>query len=61
LGKQVDGLIYMGHKNADDCVLNFHIQNPVVISSSLPDKQVGSVNIDYEGSKQKKQLLELLA
>lgn len=49
LAKQVDGVIYMGHRITDEVRGEFsRSKTPVVLSGSIdPDAQVGSVNIDY--------------
>lgn len=49
LAKQVDGLIYMGHAISDNIRSEFNrSKTPVVLAGSIdPEKQVGSVNIDY--------------
>ncbi|MEG0750137.1 MAG: substrate-binding domain-containing protein, partial [Carnobacterium sp.] len=52
LAKQVDGLIYMGHKITDELRAEFSRSKiPVVLAGTVdPDEQVGSVNIDYEAA-----------
>lgn len=52
LAKQVDGVIYMGHRITDEVRGEFsRSKTPVVLSGSIdPDEQVGSVNIDYTGA-----------
>ncbi|MGB6178681.1 catabolite control protein A [Carnobacterium sp.] len=52
LAKQVDGLIYMGHKITDELRAEFSRSKiPVVLAGTVdPDSQVGSVNIDYEAA-----------
>ena len=49
LAKQVDGVIFMGHHITDEIRGEFsRSKTPVVLAGSIdPDKQVGSVNIDY--------------
>lgn len=49
LAKQVDGIIFMGHHITDEIRGEFsRSKTPVVLAGSIdPDKQVGSVNIDY--------------
>jgi len=49
LAKQVDGIIFMGHRITDDIRGEFsRSKTPVVLAGSIdPDEQVGSVNIDY--------------
>ncbi|MHC5268110.1 catabolite control protein A [Enterococcus sp. LJL98] len=49
LAKQVDGVIFMGHRITDEVRGEFsRSKTPVVLAGSLdPDHQVGSVNIDY--------------
>ncbi|MCO6017272.1 catabolite control protein A [Carnobacterium divergens] len=49
LAKQVDGIIYMGHKITDEMRAEFsRSKTPVVLAGTVdPDAQVGSVNIDY--------------
>ncbi|QIL46735.1 catabolite control protein A [Vagococcus coleopterorum] len=50
LAKQVDGIIFMGHHITDAIRGEFsRSKTPVVLAGSIdPDKQVGSVNIDYK-------------
>lgn len=52
LAKQVDGVIYMGHKITDEMRAEFsRSKTPVVLAGTVdPDEQVGSVNIDYEAA-----------
>ncbi|SFH74511.1 catabolite control protein A [Pisciglobus halotolerans] len=52
LAKQVDGIIYMGHKITDELRAEFsRSKTPVVLAGTVdPDEQVGSVNIDYESA-----------
>lgn len=52
LAKQVDGLIYMGHKITDELRAEFsRSKTPIVLAGTVdPDEQVGSVNIDYEAA-----------
>ncbi|HCS97937.1 MAG TPA: catabolite control protein A, partial [Enterococcus faecalis] len=47
LAKQVDGIIFMGHRITDDIRGEFsRSKTPVVLAGSIdPDEQVGSVNI----------------
>ncbi|MDN6639355.1 MAG: catabolite control protein A [Tetragenococcus sp.] len=49
LAKQVDGIIFMGHRITDEVRGEFsRSKTPVVLAGSIdPDEQVGSVNIDY--------------
>lgn len=49
LAKQVDGIIFMGHRITDEIRGEFsRSKTPVVLAGSIdPDEQVGSVNIDY--------------
>lgn len=49
LAKQVDGIIFMGHRITDEVRAEFsRSKTPVVLAGSIdPDQQVGSVNIDY--------------
>jgi LacI family transcriptional regulator len=49
LAKQVDGVIFMGHRITDEIRGEFsRSKTPVVLAGSIdPDEQVGSVNIDY--------------
>jgi LacI family transcriptional regulator len=49
LAKQVDGVIYMGHRITDEIRGEFsRSKTPIVLAGSIdPDEQVGSVNIDY--------------
>lgn len=62
LAKQVDGLIYMGHKITDELRAEFSRSKiPVVLAGTVdPDQQVGSVNIDYEAATEEA-ITELLA
>lgn len=55
LAKQVDGIIYMGHKITDEMRAEFsRSKTPVVLAGTVdPDEQVGSVNIDYEAATEK--------
>ncbi|MBM7708738.1 catabolite control protein A [Enterococcus lemanii] len=50
LAKQVDGVIFMGHRITDEVRGEFsRSKTPVVLAGSIdPDQQVGSVNIDYK-------------
>ncbi|MEG0294041.1 catabolite control protein A [Enterococcus sp.] len=50
LAKQVDGVIFMGHRITDEVRAEFsRSKTPVVLAGSIdPDQQVGSVNIDYK-------------
>lgn len=50
LAKQVDGIIYMGHKITDELRAEFsRSKTPVVLAGTVdPDEQMGSVNIDYK-------------
>lgn len=52
LAKQVDGIIYMGHKITDEMRAEFsRSKTPVVLAGTVdPDDQVGSVNIDYKNA-----------
>lgn len=52
LAKQVDGVIFMGHRITDEIRGEFsRSKTPVVLAGSIdPDQQVGSVNIDYNGA-----------
>lgn len=52
LAKQVDGIIFMGHHITDAIRGEFsRSKTPVVLAGSIdPDKQVGSVNIDYQAA-----------
>lgn len=52
LAKQVDGVIYMGHKITDEMRAEFsRSKTPVVLAGTVdPDEQVGSVNVDYEAA-----------
>lgn len=52
LAKQVDGVIYMGHKITDELRAEFsRSKTPVVLAGTVdPDEQVGSVNIDYKNA-----------
>ncbi|MDH6363339.1 LacI family transcriptional regulator [Enterococcus sp. PF1-24] len=49
LAKQVDGVIFMGHRISDEIRGEFsRSRTPIVLAGSIdPDEQVGSVNIDY--------------
>ena len=49
LAKQVDGIIFMGHRITDEIRGEFsRSKTPVVLAGSIdPDEHVGSVNIDY--------------
>lgn len=49
LAKQVDGVIFMGHRITDEIRGEFsRSKTPIVLAGSIdPDEQVGSVNIDY--------------
>lgn len=61
LAKQVDGVIYMGHRITDEIRGEFsRSKTPVVLAGSIdPDEQVGSVNIDYTAAT--KEAVDLLA
>ncbi|GMA07792.1 catabolite control protein A [Tetragenococcus halophilus subsp. flandriensis] len=61
LAKQVDGIIFMGHRITDEVRGEFsRSKTPVVLAGSIdPDEQVGSVNIDY--TKATKEAVSLLA
>jgi LacI family transcriptional regulator len=61
LAKQVDGIIFMGHHITDEIRGEFsRSKTPVVLAGSIdPDKQVGSVNIDY--AEATKDAISLLA
>ncbi|AYW45353.1 catabolite control protein A [Tetragenococcus koreensis] len=61
LAKQVDGIIFMGHRITDEVRGEFsRSKTPVVLAGSIdPDEQVGSVNIDYTGAT--KEAVSLLA
>lgn len=50
LAKQVDGVIFMGHRITDEVRGEFsRSKTPVVLAGSIdPDQQVGSVNINYK-------------
>lgn len=52
LAKQVDGIIYMGHKITDEMRAEFsRSKTPVVLAGTVdPDNQMGSVNIDYKNA-----------
>ena len=52
LAKQVDGVIFMGHRITDEVRAEFsRSKTPVVLAGSIdPDQQVGSVNIDYKSA-----------
>lgn len=52
LAKQVDGVIFMGHRITDEVRAEFsRSKTPVVLAGSIdPDEQVGSVNIDYKSA-----------
>ncbi|MDR2465041.1 MAG: catabolite control protein A [Streptococcaceae bacterium] len=49
LGKQVDGIIFMGHNLNDNIRAEFsRTRTPIVMAGTIdPDAQVASVNIDY--------------
>jgi LacI family transcriptional regulator len=55
LAKQVDGVIFMGHRITDEIRGEFsRSKTPVVLAGTIdPDGQVGSVNIDYMEATQK--------
>ncbi|KAF1304913.1 MULTISPECIES: catabolite control protein A [Enterococcus] len=61
LAKQVDGVIFMGHRITDEIRGEFsRSKTPVVLAGSIdPDEQVGSVNIDYQNAT--KDATDLLA
>ncbi len=61
LAKQVDGIIFMGHRITDKVRAEFsRSKTPVVLAGSIdPDEQVGSVNIDYKEAA--KEAVSLLA
>lgn len=61
LAKQVDGIIFMGHRITDEVRAEFsRSKTPVVLAGSIdPDEQVGSVNIDYQEAA--KEAVSLLA
>ena len=61
LAKQVDGVIFMGHRITDEIRGEFsRSKTPVVLAGSIdPDEQVGSVNIDYTAAT--KDAVSLLA
>lgn len=61
LAKQVDGVIFMGHRITDEIRGEFsRSKTPVVLAGSIdPDEQVGSVNIDYTSAA--KDAVSLLA
>jgi len=61
LAKQVDGIIFMGHRITDEVRAEFsRSKTPVVLAGSIdPDEQVGSVNIDYKEAA--KEAVSLLA
>ncbi len=61
LAKQVDGVIFMGHRITDEIRGEFsRSKTPVVLAGSIdPDEQVGSVNIDYTAAA--KDAVSLLA
>lgn len=61
LAKQVDGVIFMGHRITDEIRGEFsRSKTPVVLAGSIdPDEQVGSVNIDYQNAT--KDAVNLLA
>ncbi|MEG3033150.1 MAG: substrate-binding domain-containing protein, partial [Enterococcus sp.] len=61
LAKQVDGVIFMGHRITDEIRGEFsRSKTPVVLAGSIdPDEQVGSVNIDYTNAT--KDAVNLLA
>lgn len=52
LAKQVDGVIFMGHRITDEIRVEFsRSKTPIVLAGSVdPDEQVGSVNIDYRNA-----------
>ncbi|MCO7025700.1 catabolite control protein A [Tetragenococcus halophilus] len=60
LAKQVDGIIFMGHRITEEVRGEFsRSKTPVVLAGSIdPDEQVGSVNIDY--TKATKEAVSLL-
>ena len=61
LAKQVDGVIFMGHRITDEVRGEFsRSKTPVVLAGSIdPDQQVGSVNINYHEAT--KDAISLLA
>jgi LacI family transcriptional regulator len=61
LAKQVDGVIFMGHRITDEIRAEFsRSKTPIVLAGSIdPDEQVGSVNIDYKAAT--KESIDLLA
>lgn len=61
LAKQVDGIIFMGHRITDEIRGEFsRSKTPVVLAGSIdPDEQVGSVNIDYTSAT--KDVVSILA
>ncbi|AYW48879.1 catabolite control protein A [Tetragenococcus osmophilus] len=61
LAKQVDGIIFMGHRITDEVRAEFsRSKTSVVLAGSIdPDEQVGSVNIDYKEAA--KEAVSLLA
>ncbi|GLL51659.1 catabolite control protein A [Tetragenococcus halophilus] len=61
LAKQVDGIIFMGHRITEEVRGEFsRSKTPVVLAGSIDsDEQVGSVNIDY--TKATKEAVSLLA
>ncbi len=61
LAKQVDGVIFMGHRITDEVRAEFsRSKTPIVLAGSIdPDAQVGSVNIDYAAAA--KEAVDLLA
>jgi len=61
LAKQVDGIIFMGHRITEEVRGEFsRSKTPVVLAGSIdPDEQVGSVNIDY--TKATEEAVSLLA
>lgn len=61
LAKQVDGVIFMGHRITDEIRGEFsRSKTPVVLAGSIdPDEQVGSVNINYTAAT--KDAVSLLA
>lgn len=61
LAKQVDGVIFMGHRITDEIRAEFsRSKTPIVLAGSIdPDEQVGSVNIDYATAA--KDAVEILA
>ncbi|MEG2644897.1 MAG: LacI family DNA-binding transcriptional regulator, partial [Enterococcus sp.] len=61
LAKQVDGVIFMGHRITDEIRAEFsRSKTPIVLAGSIdPDEQVGSVNINYAAAT--KESIDLLA